>query len=60
VLPHPPIGCRKLVQGHDHLTIAELMGNRHGTMLARVYGHLDRNVGHLKKALEDGADLPIG
>lgn len=43
---------RKLVQGHDHLTVAELMGHRDGTMLARVYGHLDRNVGHLKKALE--------
>jgi site-specific recombinase XerD len=44
---------RKLVQGHDHLTVAELMGHRDGTMLAKVYGHLDRNVGHLKKALED-------
>ena len=46
-------GTRKLVQGHDHLTVAELMGHRDGTMLAKVYGHLDRNVGHLKKALED-------
>ncbi len=44
---------RKLVQGHDHLTVAELMGHRDGTMLAKVYGHLDRNVDHLKKALED-------
>lgn len=44
---------RKLVQGHDHLTVAELMGHRDGSMLAKVYGHLDRNVGHLKKALED-------
>jgi site-specific recombinase XerD len=50
---------RKLVQGHDHLSVAELMGHRDGTMLAKVYGHLDRNVGHLKKALEDGADLSI-
>ena len=44
---------RKLVQGHDHLTVAELMGHRDGTMLAKVYGHLDRNTDHLKKALED-------
>jgi integrase/recombinase XerC len=44
---------RKLVQGHDHLTVAELMGHRDGTMLAKVYGHLDRNVGHLMKALEE-------
>jgi hypothetical protein len=29
------------------------MGHRDGTMLAKVYGHLDRNVGHLRKALED-------
>jgi integrase len=48
---------RKLVQGHDHLTVAELMGHRDGTTLGKVYGHLDRNVGHLKKALEDRADL---
>jgi integrase len=44
---------RKLVQGHDHLTIAELMGHRDGKMLAKVYAHLDRNDAHLKKALED-------
>ena len=44
---------RKLVQGHDHLTIAELMGHRDGTMISKVYGHLDRQIDHLKKALED-------
>ena len=33
--------------------IAELMGHRDGTMLAKVYAHLDRNDAHLKKALED-------
>jgi hypothetical protein len=32
---------------------AELMGHRDGTMLAKVYGHLERNADHLKKALED-------
>ena len=44
---------RKLVQGHDHLTIAELMGHRDGTMISKVYGHLDRQTDHLKKALVD-------
>jgi hypothetical protein len=29
------------------------MGHRDGTMLAKVYGRLDRNVEHLKKALAD-------
>ena len=41
------------MQGHDHLTVAELMGHCDGTMLAKVYGHLDRDVAHLKKALAD-------
>src|SRR5262249_7696091 len=44
---------RKLVQGVDALTVAELMGHRDGTMLAKVYQHLDRNHDHLKKAPED-------
>jgi integrase/recombinase XerC len=44
---------RKLVQGHDHLTNAELMGHRDGTMISQVYGHLDRLIDHLKKALAD-------
>ncbi len=44
---------RKLVQGHDHLTIAELMGHRDGTMISQVYGHLDRQTDHLKMALVD-------
>jgi hypothetical protein len=29
------------------------MGHRAVPILAKVYGHLDRNVGHLKEALED-------
>jgi site-specific recombinase XerD len=33
-------GTRKLVQGHDHLTVAELMGHRDGTVLAKVDWHL--------------------
>lgn len=44
---------RKLLQGHDVLTVAHLMGHRDATMVARVYSHLDRHTDHLKKALED-------
>ena len=50
--PHG-FATRELVQGHDHLTVAELMGHRDGTMLAKVYGHLDRDTAHLKRALAD-------
>lgn len=42
---------RKLIEGHDHLTVAEIMGHRDGTMLARVYAHLDQDDEHLRKAL---------
>lgn len=42
---------RKLIEGHDHLTVAELMGHTDGTMLAKVYAHLDQNDEHLRKAL---------
>lgn len=42
---------RKLVEGHDHLTIAELLGHSDGTMLAKVYQHLSQNDEHLRKAL---------
>jgi hypothetical protein len=35
------------------LTVASLLGHRDGTMLAKVYSHLDRHDAHLKKALED-------
>jgi integrase/recombinase XerC len=44
---------RKLLQGHDFLTVAQLMGHRDGSMVAKVYSHLDRHAAHLKKALED-------
>jgi site-specific recombinase XerD len=44
---------RELVQGHDHLTVAELMGHRDGSMLAKVYAHLDRDDAHLKRAMAD-------
>ncbi len=44
---------RKLIQGHDHLTIAALMGHRDGSMLAKVYSHIDKDVVYLRKALEE-------
>lgn len=44
---------RKLTQGHDHLTVAALMGHTDGSMLAKVYSHIDQDTAHLKKALED-------
>ena len=46
-------GTRKLIQGHDHLTIAALMGHTDGSMLAKVYSHVDQNDAHLKRALVD-------
>ena len=46
-------GTRKLIQGHDHLTIAALMGHTDGSMLAKIYSHLDQNDAHLKRALAD-------
>ncbi len=44
---------RKLIQGRDFLTVATLLGHRDGSMLAKVYQHLDKDYDHLKKALED-------
>lgn len=46
-------GTRKLVQGHDHLVVAALMGHADGSMLAKVYSHIDQKADHLKKALVD-------
>jgi integrase len=42
---------RKLIEGHDHLTVAELLGHSDGTTLAKVYAHLDQADDHLRKAL---------
>jgi integrase len=44
---------RKLIAGHDHLTVAEWRGHADGTMLAKVYAHLDQADAHLRKALDD-------
>lgn len=44
---------RKLKQGHDGIIIAALMGHADGSMLAKVYSHVDQDAEHLKKALID-------
>ncbi len=44
---------RKLIQGHGHLTIAALMGHADGSMIAKVYSHIDKDDAHLKRALID-------
>jgi integrase/recombinase XerC len=44
---------RKLVQGIDHLSLAAVMGHRDGSMLARVYAHLDKDEDHLKRVMRD-------
>lgn len=43
---------RLLVDGVDHLTVAELLGHADGTMLAKVYAHMDQADGHLREALK--------
>jgi len=43
---------RMLVSGTDHLTVAELLGHSDGTMLAKVYQHLDQSDAHLREALK--------
>jgi site-specific recombinase XerD len=42
---------KKLVQGHDFLTVGELMGHANGAMVATVYSHIDKQEEHLKKAI---------
>lgn len=44
---------RKLVQGHDHLVVASLLGHTDGSMLARVYSHIDEDDEFMQKALLD-------
>lgn len=44
-------GTRKLIQKHDCITVAALMGHTDGTMLAKVYSHIAEDDKHLKDAL---------
>ena len=46
---------RKLIEGHDHLTVAELLGHTNGTLLATVYQHLGQHDERLRKALDGAA-----
>lgn len=48
-------GCatRKLIQGHDFLTVGVLLGHRDGSMLATVYSHIDKDTEHMMKAAQD-------
>ena len=48
---------RKLVEGHDHLMVAELMGHRSGKMLAETYQHLNQHGEHLRRVLENRNDV---
>jgi integrase len=45
-------GTRKLIQGHDSLSVAALMGHTDGSMLAKVYSHVDKDIPHLRNVLE--------
>jgi integrase/recombinase XerC len=49
---------RLLVSGIDHLTVAELLGHSDGTMLAKVYQHLDQSDEHLREALRKASGNP--
>jgi integrase/recombinase XerC len=49
---------RLLVKGVDHLTVAELLGHSDGTMLAKVYQHLDQSDSHLREALRKASGEP--
>ncbi len=46
-------GTRKLLQGHDAITVATLMGHADATMLSKVYAHVSDDEAHLKRALAD-------
>lgn len=46
-------GTRKLKAGHGHLAIAATMGHKDGSMLARIYSHIDEDDEHLRTVLVD-------
>ncbi len=49
---------RKLEEGNDHLSVAELLGHKDGRMLSTTYSHMNRADDHLRRALngENQAD----
>lgn len=44
---------RKLKQGHGHLVLTALMGHSDGSMISKIYSHVEKDDAYLKKALED-------
>lgn len=44
---------RKLKANHGHLEIAATMGHTDGSMIAKVYSHIDEDDEHLRKVLVD-------
>lgn len=36
-------GTRKLIQGHDGIVVAALMGHKDGSMLAKIYSHVEKD-----------------
>jgi integrase len=46
-------GTRKLKAGHGHLAIAATMGHKDGSMLAKIYSHIDEDDEHLRTVLVD-------
>jgi len=46
-------GTRKLKAGHGHLAIAATMGHVDGSMLAKIYSHIDEDDEHLRTVLVD-------
>lgn len=46
-------GTRKLKAGHGHLAIAATMGHKDGSMLAKIYSHIDEDDEHLRTVLRD-------
>lgn len=44
---------RKLKAKHGHLEIAATMGHTDGSMIAKVYSHIDEDLDHLRTVMED-------
>lgn len=49
---------RLLVSGVDHLTVAALLGHADGTMVSKVYSHMDQADDHLREALRKASRAP--
>ena len=47
---------RLLEDGVDHLTVAALLGHKDGSMLSKVYSHLNKADSHLARAIQKPAE----